>query len=157
VRVRNAGAAGPHRNAPHRGVRWCGPSGPNPTSSEVPAATRFEDLIAWQKARQLGQAVAHLTASPLWREDLRLRSQLRAAAASVMANIAEGFGRVGRAEFRRYLSIAMGSAAEVRSHAHFARDAGLLSEEEHRRLVALAVEVTRVVTRLRSATRGPGV
>lgn len=65
----------------------------------------FEDLIAWQKARELTKQIYQLTAKSLFKEDFGLRDQIRRAAVSVMSNIAEGFDRAGKAEFHKFLVI----------------------------------------------------
>lgn len=112
---------------------------------------RFEDLIAWQKARGLAGEIYAATARGPFMRDWGLRDQIRRAAVSVMSNIAEGFERAGRAEFHQFLVIAKGSCAEVRSQLYVARDAGYLDEQEFRRLQAAAEEVTRVVSGLRTS------
>ena len=81
----------------------------------MPKVDRFEDLTCWQEARKLTRAIYELTKSPELSKDFALRDQLRRAALSSMANIAEGFARFHRQEFIRFLDIAQGSACEVRS------------------------------------------
>src|SRR5579871_6483852 len=76
---------------------------------------RFEDLIAWQKARTLTAAVYRVTAEGPFSRDFALRDQIRRAAISVMSNIAEGFERGKPTEFHNFLCIAKGSCAEIRS------------------------------------------
>ena len=92
--------------------------------------TRFEDLIAWQKARLMTQRVYQITSDGLFVKDFSLRDQIRRAAVSVLSNIAEGFDRGSRAEFHQFLVIAKGSCAEVRSQLYVALDAGYLTENE---------------------------
>jgi four helix bundle protein len=75
---------------------------------------RFEDLEVWRKAEDLAVAVYSACGMPPFARDFALRDQIRRASISVMSNIAEGFERYSRAEFRHFLSIARGSAAEVR-------------------------------------------
>ena len=80
------------------------------------------ELKVWQKAHQLTLAVYQITA-PFPREELYgLTSQLRRAAASIPANLAEGCGRNGDAEFARFCSIALGSVSELDYHLLPARD-----------------------------------
>jgi len=67
---------------------------------------RFEDLIAWQKARELTKRIYSLTRQGNFERDSGLRDQIRRAAVSVMSNLAEGFDRGGRAEFHQFLVIA---------------------------------------------------
>ncbi len=76
---------------------------------------RFEDLIAWQKARQLTRAIYQRTRQRPFAQDFGLATQAQRAAVSIMANIAEGFERGGRGEFHQFLSTAKASCAEVRS------------------------------------------
>jgi four helix bundle protein len=77
---------------------------------------RFEDLDCWQEARELVKKVYEVTKDGDFKRDFRLAGQIQSAAASVMANIAEGFIRRSDKEFVQFLFIAMSSAAEVQSH-----------------------------------------
>ena len=70
--------------------------------------TIFEDLIAWQKARELTKEIYRVTTAGNFEKDFGLRSQIQRASVSIMSNIAEGFDRAGRAEFHQYLVIAKG-------------------------------------------------
>ena len=76
---------------------------------------RFEDLIAWQKARKLTSRIYKTTNEGEFARDYSLRDQIRRAAVSTMSNIAEGFERGGAAEFHRFLVMAKGSCAELLS------------------------------------------
>lgn len=76
---------------------------------------RFEDIGAWQKARELTRKVYLLTRDGSVCRDFRSIDQIRAASHSIMSNIAEGFERDGNAEFKQFLHIAKASAGEVRS------------------------------------------
>ena len=93
------------------------------------AAKRFEDLIIWQRSRQLANLIYQLTPLPSFK-DSALRNQMRRAAVSVMSNIAEGFGRGSNEEFLRFLFIAKGSAAEVLSQLYLASDLRFISQEQ---------------------------
>jgi len=75
-----------------------------------------------------------------------LTSQIRRAASSVAANIAEGCGRDGNNEFRRFLEIAMGSASEVEYHLLLARDLQMLDDATHEQLNGNTCEVKRMLT-----------
>jgi len=91
---------------------------------------RFEDLEAWRQARQLASSIYTLTAEGGLARDYGLRDQMRRAAVSVMSNIAEGFDRGGDVEFRRFLSIAKGSAAEVKAQLYIALDIGFIRQDQ---------------------------
>src|SRR5579871_4774688 len=112
---------------------------------------RFEDLIAWSKARELTAEIYRVTNTGLFARDFGLKDQIRRAAVSIMSNIAEGFERNRPNEFHQFLSVAKGSCGEVRSQLYVAFDAQYVSEESFRRLLAQAEEVGRVIGGLRSA------
>jgi four helix bundle protein len=112
---------------------------------------RFEELIAWQRARTLTRAVYAATGQGAFARDFGLRDQIQRASVSIMANIAEGFERGGRAEFHQHLNIAKASCAEVRSLLYVALDCGYLSQAEFDQLFADGLEVARIVGGLRSA------
>jgi four helix bundle protein len=112
---------------------------------------RFEDLIAWQKARELTRAIYHVTRQGTFAKDFELARQIQRAAVSIMSNSAEGFERSGRREFHQFLSTAKGSCAEVRSQLYVAFDIGYLVQSDFHRLLAQAEEVGRVVGGLRAS------
>jgi four helix bundle protein len=85
----------------------------------------FRKLMVWQKAHQLTLGIYELTANFPRDEVYGLTSQVRRAAASIPANVAEGCGRDGDTELARFLRIAMGSANELEYHLILARDLGL--------------------------------
>lgn len=109
---------------------------------------RFEDIIAWQKARILTREIYDLSKQGQFAKDFGLTDQLRRASVSIMSNIAEGFDRESSAEFARFLSIAKGSCAEVRSQLYIALDVGYLTQAEFDRLVDLAIEVSKLISGL---------
>jgi four helix bundle protein len=76
---------------------------------------RFEELIAWQKARTLSREIYEVTRRGAFARDFGLSGQIQRAAVSIMSNIAEGFERGGRGEFHQFLSTAKASCAELRS------------------------------------------
>ncbi len=112
---------------------------------------RFEDLIAWQKARELAKGIYQCTRTGSFSKDYGLRDQIRRAGVSVMSNIAEGFDRGSRAEFHHFLVIAKGSCAEVRSQLYIAKDIGYLSDKEYKNLMDLALETSRIIGGLRAS------
>lgn len=112
---------------------------------------RFEDLIAWQKARVLTKEIYQITRVGEFARDFGLSGQIQKASVSIMSNIAEGFERGGRGEFHQFLSIAKGSTAEVRSQLYVALDVGYLDSQGFQRIMKLAEEVGRIVGGLRSS------
>ena len=112
---------------------------------------RFEDLGAWQKARELRKMVRHVTMEPQFRRELDFRSQICRAALSVLSNIAEGFERGSRADFARFLVMSKASCGEVRSLLYAAVDDELIDQQSFRLLYAQTEEVGRIVGGLRVA------
>jgi len=110
---------------------------------------RFEDLIAWQKARELNREIYLLTNTGAFAKDFGLRDQIRRASVSVSSNIAEGFDRSSRAEFHRFVVIAKASCAEVQSQLYLALDIGYLDHKEFEVLMAQAKEVVKILGGLR--------
>ena len=99
------------------------------------AAVRdFEELAIFQKARELSAKIYPVTRRGEFKYDSRFVQQIRAAAGSIMDNIAEGFERGGNKEFLNFLYIAKGSCGEVRSQLIRANDVGYLTPEEYNEL-----------------------
>ena len=99
------------------------------------AAVRdFEELSIFQKARELSKKIYPVTNREGFKSDYRFVQQIRAAAGSIMDNIAEGFERTGNKEFLNFLYIAKGSCGEVRSQLIRANDIGYLTPEEYEEL-----------------------
>ena len=90
----------------------------------------FEDLVIFQKARELSKKIYPITQRGDFKFDTRFVQQIRAAAGSIMDNIAEGFERGGNKEFVYFLYIAKGSCGEVRSQLIRAKDVGYITNEE---------------------------
>jgi four helix bundle protein len=112
---------------------------------------RFEDLIAWQRARAQTSAIYAATREGAASRDFRVADQIRSAAFSVMSNVAEGFERESGPQFVQFLQIARASAGDVRSLLYVALDLGYVGEAEHARLHAQCLDVTRLVTALRNS------
>jgi four helix bundle protein len=108
----------------------------------------FKELRVWQEAHTLALEVYQATRSFPRDEIYGLTSQIRRAAVSVGANIAEGCGRRSDGEFARFLQIARGSASELEYHLLFARDLKLLTNDAHRDFEKKLVEVQRMLTSL---------
>ena len=108
----------------------------------------FEEIDAWRKARELVKGIYALTDHGGFTKDLSLKDQIRRASVSTMSNIAEGFERDGTKEFIQFLSIAKGSAGEVRSQLYVALDRGYLTRVGFENLVKLASETARLIAGL---------
>ncbi len=113
--------------------------------------SRFEDLIAWQRARELAVEVYRATGRGALAGDFGLREQMQRSGVSIPSNIAEGFERGTAAEFHRSVSTAKGSCAELRTQLYIAHDVGYLALEHFNPLMAKAEEVGRILGGLRSA------
>jgi len=102
---------------------------------------KFEDLIAWQKARELTNTVYAMCRSNPLSGDYGLKDQLQRAAVSGMTNLAEGFERTGSAEKLQFWNVARASAGEVRSLLYVVRDNRLALPENIAQAQHLAEEV----------------
>lgn len=105
----------------------------------------FEDLIAWQKAREVAGNVYKLTCQDKFSRDFGLRDQIQRAANSVMHNIAEGFESGSDPEFVRFLKMARRSAGEMQSELYLALDVSYITEEQLKKTYTLATEVKRLI------------
>ncbi|MHB8645301.1 MAG: four helix bundle protein [Thermomicrobiales bacterium] len=110
---------------------------------------RFEDLIAWQRAKELARLTYQVTQQSTFARDFGLTGQMQRAAVSIMSNIAEGYERGSRADFHRFLTMAKASCAEVRSLMYLANEIGYLDQPTFEHLMACANEVARIVGGLR--------
>jgi four helix bundle protein len=112
---------------------------------------KFEDLIAWQKARELTREVYQISRQGAFAKDFGLSGQIQRASVSIMSNIAEGFERGGRSEFHQFLSVAKASCAEVRSLLYVSLDIKYIAKTKFEKILNKAEEVGRVVGGLRAA------
>jgi len=112
---------------------------------------KFEDLIVWQKAHDLSVSIYRLTGREPFCRDYGLRDQIQRAAVSVMSNIAEGFERYSRPEFRQFLSVARGSVAEVRSQLHLARSLKYVTGEDFETISFLCKDISNLIGALRKS------
>ena len=106
----------------------------------------FRSVDVWKKSHQLVLAVYKASAGFPSRELYGLSSQVRRAASSIPANIAEGCGRGSDRDFARFLQIAMGSASELEYHLILARDLGFLDAVQQDALEQATTEVKRMLT-----------
>ncbi len=111
----------------------------------------FEDLIAWQRARKLAGLVYDVTREGEFARDFGLSRQMKRAAVSIMSNIAEGHERGGAKEYARFLGIAKGSCAEVRSQLYVALDVAYLDRKTFVELLEKTRELGRILGGLRRA------
>jgi four helix bundle protein len=109
---------------------------------------KFEDIMAWQKARQATKLVYQITSNGDFSRDFGLRDQIRRASVSIMANIAEGYGRRSDKEFSNFLNIAHGSIAETQSHLYAALDLNYLPQNDFGKIYSLLDEVSKMVMSL---------
>lgn len=105
----------------------------------------FEDIQSWQAARELTKMVYAITNEGRFARDLRLVSQIQAAAVSVMSNIAEGFDSGSDATFIRFLCYARRSASEVQSQLYVAKDAGYIDDRAFQNLYDKATDVKKLI------------
>ena len=111
----------------------------------------FKELRVWQKAHALTLEIYQATKSFPRDEIYGLISQMRRAAVSVGANIAEGCGRRSDGELTRFLQIARGSASELEYHLLLARDLKLLANDAYQSFQKQLIEVQRMLTSLVAA------
>ena len=106
---------------------------------------RFEEIIAWQKAKELSVGIYRAFESNI---DFGFKNQIQRASVSIMNNIAEGFERQTNREFKQYLYIAKGSCAEVRSMLYLAEELRYLEKPAHIKLSDETVEITKILNGL---------
>ncbi|WP_163718333.1 four helix bundle protein [Mangrovibacterium lignilyticum] len=111
---------------------------------------RFEDIKAWQLARQLCQRIHTYATQANFSSDYRLVSQIKASSGSVMDNIAEGFEREGNREFIQFLSISKGSSVEVKSQLYRALDSNYINQSEFDEAYQEAEEISKMISGLMS-------
>jgi four helix bundle protein len=123
---------------------------PDMSSPSAPHAPihSFRDLIVWQKAIRLAAEVYAVTRALPTEERFGLSQQLRRAATSVAANIAEGHARQVRRDYVQFLAIARGSLAEVESHLEVARQSQLVTGDCIAEALRLSQEIGRMLTTL---------
>lgn len=113
----------------------------------------YKDLLVWQRAMDLVQAAYVATKTFPRSEAYGLSSQLQRSAVSIASNISEGHARASRADFLRFLSIALGSAAEFETQLLIAKRLGYLDEAAGTKLLEQADEVGRMVRGLQLKLR----
>lgn len=104
---------------------------------------RFEDILSWQKSKELALNIYHLYAT---NKDYGFKDQIQRASVSIMNNIAEGFERRSDKELRHFLFIAKGSCGEVRSMLYLAKDLKYITPSEFDKLHMLSLEISRLLS-----------
>ncbi|MBN1548711.1 MAG: four helix bundle protein [Syntrophaceae bacterium] len=117
---------------------------------------RFEDLFIWQKALELSQDIYKVSATDSFFRDFGLRDQIRRASVSVMSNSAEGFERYSNQDFARFLAIARGSCAEVRSQLYLAKALAYIRADEFQRLYDLCSLLSGSIGKFRASMHKAG-
>lgn len=116
----------------------------------------FRDLKVWHKAHAVTLAIYRATEKFPMAERYGLTSQMRRAASSIPANIAEGCGRSSDADFARFLHVALGSASELEYFTLLARDLQLLDDAMHKGIVSDIQEVKRMLAALVARLKADG-
>src|SRR5512139_3056851 len=109
--------------------------------------TRFEEIEAWQTARELTRKVYEMTNEGQFARDFGLRDQMRRASVSIMSNIAEGFESRTQTLFLDYLGRAKASAGELRAQLYVALDANYLHQDQFDELLNLVEKCSRQISR----------
>jgi len=117
----------------------------------------FEDIDAWQKARELTRRIYEVSDVGKFARDFGLRDQIRRASVSVLSNVAEGFERSGTGEFIQFLSAAKGSAGEVRAQLYVALDRNYIDVPTFQELNQLASQVSRMISGLMAYLKQSGI
>jgi len=105
----------------------------------------FEEIKAWQEARNLTSLIYKVTYSAKFKKDYGLSSQIQRAAVSIMANVAEGFERRSKNAFIQFLNYASASNAELQSHLYVALDRDYIRQEEFQAIYNKSKEVGRLI------------
>jgi len=108
----------------------------------------FRKLVVWQKAHELTLHLYKVTKSFPTDEKYGLTAQIRRAAASICANLAEGCGRQTRREFARFAYISLGSASELEYHLLLAADLGFVAADTYSHVAKSVIQVKRMLSGL---------
>jgi four helix bundle protein len=108
--------------------------------------SKFEDIIAWQKALELSDLIYSYSNKDNFSKDFGLRDQMRRASVSVVSNIAEGFEREGNNQFIYFLLVAKASAGELRAQLYIAKNQKYISQEEFELINNKVLEVSKTIS-----------
>jgi four helix bundle protein len=114
---------------------------------------RFEEIMAWQKARELVRETYRICGIAPFSRDFGLKDQICRAAVSSMTNVAEGFGRKSSKDFAHFLDVARGSTLEVQSLLYVARDLNYIDSTEFEKLYKMAEETISLIAGFTSYLR----
>ncbi len=117
------------------------------TVEKMARITRFEEIEAWQTARELTRRIYELTNAGQFAWDFGLRDQMRRASVSIMSNIAEGFESRTPALFVEYLGRAKASAGELRAQLYVAQDVGYLDQSQYEQMHELVDKCSRQLSK----------
>ena len=106
---------------------------------------KFEEIEAWQKARELTNKIYEISCTDNFVNDFTLKGQIRKASTSIMLNIAEGFNRKSNREFKNFLNYAHGSCAEVQSALYVAIDQKYISQQQFEHLYKQTEEISKMI------------
>src|SRR4030095_1095000 len=109
---------------------------------------RFEEILSWQKARELNKKIGELIDGGRFKRNYKLIDQIERSSGSIMDNIAEGFERSGNKEFIQFLYISKGSSGEFRSQLHRAMDRNYINKDEFKELYNIAAEISVMIQKL---------
>lgn len=112
------------------------------------ALRKFEDIEAWQKARELASLIYSMTNSEIFSHDFAMKNQIRRSALVAMTEIANGFCRDNNQEFAHCLGQCKGATADIRSLLYVSLDQRYISEDAFEKASALATDVERLASGL---------
>jgi four helix bundle protein len=110
----------------------------------------FKNLTVWQMVRQLTKSIYKLTMDFPGSEEFGLKSQMRRASVSICTNLAEGCGRRGDREFRRFVDVAMGSACELECETILSFDLAFITEAMQEQILEKLIQINRMLGSLAS-------
>jgi four helix bundle protein len=125
----------------------------NPLVESKPEVRDFTDLVVWQAARAFRRNIYLVCRGFPKQETFELSSQMRRAAVSVTANLAEGYGRFSYQENMQFCRQSRGSVYEIRDHLTTALDAGYITPEQYKKFDLQAISVIKLINGYLRATR----
>ena len=108
-------------------------------------AKSFEELEVWKASRKLCKEIYEMTNQTAFSKDFSLKDQIRRSAVSILSNISEGFERKGEKQFSYFLTIAKGSAGELRCQLYIALDLNYINEKDFDKLSATVISISKMI------------